>query len=269
MRSKPLETESSLTQRNLPPDAIHARLTGHGPFLFQGGSAGCLLIHGLTGTPEEMRYLGDRLHRSTGFSVSGVMLAGHGTDAEAFQQTGWTDWYRSAEQAMLELSETCSPLFVVGFSMGGLIAMALALRHGSRVQGLALLAAPLFANRHRARLAGIGYGLPGAKAWLRRRSTRTGWQAPVMTKNLEAPHLSFAQFKWILRRKGACLTHPTLILQSRLDPSVPWGNAVALRNLISSPRKELILLTRSQHVLPLDLERDRVADEIGKFFHSF
>jgi carboxylesterase len=170
---------------------------------------------------------------------------------------------------MLDLAETCSPLFVVGFSMGGLIAISLALRHGSRVQALALLAAPLFANRHRARLVGLGYGLPGVKAWLRRRSERTGWEAPVMNKNLEAPHLSLAQLKWIMRRKGAALTHPTLILQSRLDRSVPWGNAIALRNLISSSRKELILLTRSQHVLPLDLERDRVADEIGKFFLGF
>ncbi len=255
-------------QGDLPPEVVLARRTGDGPFLFEGGPTGCLLIHGLTGTPEEMRYLGDRLHRQMGFTISGVLLAGHGADASAFQERGWPDWYRSAEQAMSELTETCSPVFVVGFSMGGLIAMALALRHGDKVRALALLATPLFVNRHKTRLIGTLYGLPGVRAWLRRRSRRSGWEAPALRKNLPPAHMSFAQLKWIMRRKGACLTHPTLILQSRQDPSVPWENALALSNLVSSPRKERILLTRSRHVLPLDLERDQVADEIGRFFLS-
>lgn len=247
-----------LTKDSAPPE--------DGPFRLGGSPAGCLLIHGLTGTPGEMRYLGESLHRQTGFTLSGVMLAGHGTDSPMFQKRGWPDWYRSAEEGMLELAETCSPLFVVGFSMGGLIAMALALRHGSRVDALALLATPLFANRHKARLAGLLYGLPGFKAFLRKRSRATPWEAPALRKNLEAAQMSFAQLKWILRRKGACLTHPTLILQSRQDPSVPWENALALYSLVSSRRKSRILLSRSRHVLPMDVERDQVAEEVGKFF---
>jgi carboxylesterase len=260
--------EPTRGQRNLPPEEVLGRRTGEGPFRFEGGTAGCLVIHGLTGTPEEMRYLGDRLHRHMGFTVSGVLLAGHGADASAFQERGWPDWYRSAEQGMLELAETCSPVFVAGFSVGGLIAMALALRHGTTVDALALLATPLFINRYKARLVGTLYGLPGVRAWLRRQWGQAGWEAPPLRKNLMPAEKSFAELKWLLRRKGACLTHPTLILQSRRDPSVCWENALALNNLISSPRKDRILLTRSRHLLPLDLERDQVADAIGKFFRS-
>jgi carboxylesterase len=216
-----------------------------------------------------MRYLGERLHRDTGFAVSGVMLAGHGTEASEFQRKGWPDWYRSAEQGLLELAETCSPLFVVGFSMGGAIAMALALRHAGTVRALALLAMPLFAHRHKARLAAVLYGLPGVRAWLCRRSKDSPWEeGAVRRKNLDAVQMSFAQLKWVLRRKGACLTQPLLILQSRRDPSVPWENALALNNLASSRRKRRVLLTRSRHVLPMDVERDRVADEIRQFFLS-
>jgi len=255
-------------QRNLPPEEVLGRRTGEGPFRFEGGPAGCLLIHGLTGTPEEMRYLGDRLHRHMGFTVSGVLLAGHGADASAFQERRWPDWYRSAEQGMLALAETCSPVFVAGFSMGGLIAMALALRHGAKVDALALLATPLFINRYKARLVGTLYGLPGVRAWLRRQWGQADWEAPPLRKNLMPAERSFAELKWLLRRKGACLTHPTLILHSRRDPSVCWENAFALSHLVSSPRKDLILLTRSRHLLPLDLERDYVADEIGRFFLS-
>lgn len=263
-----LGREPSHEQKKLPPEEVLNRRTGQGPFRFDGGPAGCLLIHGLTGTPEEMRYLGDRLHRHLGFTVSGVLLAGHGAEASALQETGWLDWYRSAEQGMLELAETCSSVFVAGFSMGGLIAMVLALRHAAEVDALALLATPLFVNRHKARMAGAFYGLPGVRAWLRRRWARAAWQVPALRKNLMPAERSFAELKWILRRKGACLTHPTLILHSRRDPSVCWENALALSNLISSPRKDRGLLTHSQHVLPLDLERDQVADAIGTFFLS-
>jgi len=268
MEKQPLGREPARTQDNPPPEVVMGRPTEQGPFRFEGGAAGCLLVHGLTGTPGEMRYLGERLHRNTGFTVCGVLLAGHGTDASAFQERGWQDWYRSAEQGMLELAETCSPLFIVGFSMGGLLAMALALRHGGRVCALALLATPLFANRHKARLAGILYGLPGYRAWLRRTSREAAWEAPPFRKKLEPALMNLTQLKWILRRKGACLTHPTLILQSRRDPSVPWENALALTHLVSSPRKSRILLPRSGHVLPFDVERDQVADEIGRFFRS-
>ena len=232
MQQKTLGKEPTHDQRNLPPEEALDRLTGDGPFRFEGGTTGCLLIHGLTGTPEEMRYLGDRLHRRMGFTVSGVLLAGHGADASAFQERGWPDWYRSAEQGLLELAETCSPVFVAGFSMGGLIAMALALHHGTTLDALALLATPLFINPYKARLVGMLYGLPGAKAWLRRRWRQAEWEAPPLGKNLMPAERSSAELKWLLRRKGACLTHPTLILQSKRDPSVCRENAIALHNLI-------------------------------------
>lgn len=261
--------EEATRMRDSPPPGVAIdRPAEQGPFRFEGGTAGCLLIHGLTGTPGEMRYLGERLHRQTGFTVCGILLAGHGTDASAFQEKGWQDWYRSAERGMMELAEACSPLYIVGFSMGGLLAMALALRRGTGVCALALLATPLFANRHKARLAGILYGLPGCRPWLRRTSREAAWEAPPVRKKLEPALMSLTQLKWILRRKGACLTHPTLILQSKRDPSVPWENALALTHLVSSPRKRRILLARSGHVLPLDVERDQVADEIAGFFRS-
>jgi len=268
MRKKPPARKPPGAQGNLPPEAVPVGRRGGGPFRLEGGTAGCLLIHGLTGTPDEMRYLGERLHQYTGFTISGVVLAGHGPDASALRERGWQDWYGSAEQGMVELSETCSPLFIVGFSTGALLAMALALRHGGKVRALALLATPLFANRHKACLAGILYGLPGFRAWLRHRSREAAWEAPALRKNLEPVLMNLAQLKWIMRRKGACVTHPTLILQSRQDPSVPWENALALSSLISSTRKRRILFTRSRHVLPLDVERDQVADEIGGFFLS-
>jgi carboxylesterase len=268
MRHQPFVHDPEEAKRELPAEVILQRRTGEGPFRFDGGPTGCLLIHGLTGTAEEMRYLGDRLNRHLGFTVSGVLLAGHGKEPADFQEKGWPDWYRSAEQALFELARTHPFPFLVGFSMGGLIAMLLALHHGQKVRGLALLATPLFVNRHKARLTSLLYSLPGTRGRLRRQSERDGWGEPPTRSDLEPAHASFTQLKWIMRRRGASLVHPTLILQSKRDPSVPWENALVLNRLIASPRKKMILLARSHHVLPMDLERDQVADEIGEFFLS-
>ena len=43
------------------------------PFYFPGNSTGCLLIHGFTGAPMEMRPLGDFLAEK-GYSVLGIRL---------------------------------------------------------------------------------------------------------------------------------------------------------------------------------------------------
>ena len=48
------------------------------PFLLEGGRVGVLLIHGFTGSPPEMRLIGEYLHQR-GFTVAAPLLPGHGT----------------------------------------------------------------------------------------------------------------------------------------------------------------------------------------------
>ncbi|MCE7861299.1 MAG: carboxylesterase, partial [Chloroflexi bacterium CFX2] len=51
------------------------------PFLLPGNRTGILLIHGFTGTPKEMRWMGDYLNEF-GYSCLGIRLAGHATTPE-------------------------------------------------------------------------------------------------------------------------------------------------------------------------------------------
>ncbi len=61
------------------------------PFVFPGGPVGCLLVHGFTGTPKEMRWLGEYL-AGQGHTVLGVRLAGHATQPEDMIRARWWDW---------------------------------------------------------------------------------------------------------------------------------------------------------------------------------
>lgn len=74
-----------------------------GPF-FPGGRIGFLLVHGLAGTPAEMKILGKRLNRY-GFTVLCPQLAGHCASEEELITTCWSDWSRSVEDAFDALSQ--------------------------------------------------------------------------------------------------------------------------------------------------------------------
>lgn len=111
-------------------------------FLLEGGRTGVLLIHGLTGTPTEMRVLGLGLHRA-GMTVLGMQLAGHCGDREDLVATGWRDWYASVEAAAERLRERTDRIVVAGLSMGALLALKLAAEQGDRVAGVGVLG-PMF-----------------------------------------------------------------------------------------------------------------------------
>ena len=67
-------------------------------YFMPGGRSGVLLIHGLTGTPAEMRFVANGM-RDQGFTVYGMQLAGHCGDVRDLLRTTWHDWAESVDQA--------------------------------------------------------------------------------------------------------------------------------------------------------------------------
>src|SRR5690242_2683976 len=109
-------------------------------FMLEGDRRGVLLIHGLTGTPMEMRLLGKGLN-SAGFTVHGMQLAGHCGDTDDLLATGWRDWYASVERAADALRAKVDHLFVGGLSMGALLALKLAAERPQQVAGVGVYGA--------------------------------------------------------------------------------------------------------------------------------
>ena len=65
-------------------------MPGAEPFTMKGGATGGLLVHGVTGTPHEMLWLGTQL-AADGHTVRGPRLAGHATTPEEMSATRWPD----------------------------------------------------------------------------------------------------------------------------------------------------------------------------------
>jgi carboxylesterase len=110
-----------------------------------GGRVGVLLLHGLCGTPTEMRFVANGLARA-GYTVHCPQLAGHCGTEEDIKNTTWQDWYASAEAALVEIRKECDIVIVGGLSTGAVLSLLLAANHPDMVQGTALFAPTLWLN---------------------------------------------------------------------------------------------------------------------------
>ena len=95
------------------------------PFFLLGDrlKPACLLIHGFTGTPKEMRWMGEYLNCELGFTCFGVRLTGHATRPKDMVRSRWTDWTASVEDGYNFLRGATDSVYLVGLSMGGALSL--------------------------------------------------------------------------------------------------------------------------------------------------
>src|SRR5262245_62625786 len=112
-----------------------------------GGRVGVLLIHGLGGTPVELRFIAQNLARA-GHTVYCCQLAGHCGTPEELRRSTWREWYASVEAAHDRLAESCDVILAGGLSMGGILALHLAQNRPASVHGLLLFAPTQIGRAH-------------------------------------------------------------------------------------------------------------------------
>ncbi|MCC6315365.1 MAG: alpha/beta fold hydrolase [Thermomicrobiales bacterium] len=113
-----------MTDLELYPDAQHQ------PFLLAAGDTHALLIPGFLGTPKEMRPLAESL-AAAGVSARGALLPGFGPDVGSLGVVRAEAWLRAASDAWAETRKAARRTVLVGYSMGGAVALALAAKGGA------------------------------------------------------------------------------------------------------------------------------------------
>jgi len=250
-----------------------------------GGKVGVLLIHGLCGTPAEMRFVAAGLARA-GYTVHCPMLAGHGGSRQDIVKTTWQDWYRSAEVALDEISKECDTVIVGGLCLGSIIGLHLAANHPEKVQGVALFSPTLWIN---------GWAMP----WYTKLFSlvRSRWVANMMQfPDAESLGIKCPRVREFVRAALAAsdgsdlgtvgtpgamvLEHrrmvkaakknldkvqqPTLIIHSREDDYANLNNATYLQSEINGT-VDLVVLEDSYHMVTLDKERHVVVERTRAF----
>lgn len=235
-------------------------------FLAGNNSKGVLLIHGYTGTPAEMRLLGEHLQQE-GYTVLGVRLPGHGTVPQELNETNWQDWYSEAERGFYRLQQCCREVMVAGLSMGGLLAMVVAAK--LLVTKAVFMAAPIYVQDWRAPL------LPFLKYFIhylrkKKRNYFTAEKYNLAYNVMPVKPLSslFALTELCKQKLLPQITIPCLIMQSTVEHTVKPSSAAYIYEHLGSQCKELVWYRSSGHILTLDIEREEVFKKISKFFRS-
>lgn len=109
----------------------------HRPFLWEAGRPAALLVHGFLGTPAEFRPLAGELLQA-GWTVQGLLLPGFGAQVDSLFERRYPEWIEAASLALEKLQEKHDPVLLLGFSMGGAVALNVAAER--RPSALALLA---------------------------------------------------------------------------------------------------------------------------------
>ena len=111
----------------------------HREFNYGDGPARALLIHGFLGSPRDMRPLAEAL-AAAGVATRGVLLPGFGPDTARLSRVRAEEWLDAARTAWNDLRRGAERTTLVGFSMGGAIALKLAAEAGLAPDHLVLLA---------------------------------------------------------------------------------------------------------------------------------
>ena len=255
-------------------------------FLEGDNGKGVLLIHGLTGAPGEMQFLAKRLHKR-GYSVHVPQLAGHCQDLNRLLGTTCNDWLDSVRAAYERLARNVDEASVAGICVGGALGLALAAEQpavkraavysmtfeydGWNMKSWYKLAplmqlsrvAPIlrqlrFEERH-------PYGIKDER--LREQLEK----APDSVIDGALPYMPLGALNEMYKlcrhveRAARKILQPTLIAHARDDDMSHLRNAHRLADALAGP-VTMLVLEDSFHMIHVDRERKRVADETARFF---
>jgi len=123
------------------PDNV---LPGAEGFFLKGSDTGVMMIHGGGGgTTADMREFSQYIHEATGFSVFVPLLPGYGTVKEDLLNIQVEDWLSAVKNWFLEFKNEMKKTFVLGHSMGGVLALFLGSEFVKDISGIVSISAPV------------------------------------------------------------------------------------------------------------------------------
>ena len=238
-------------------DAKYSRddgiIRGTQEFYFEGGEKAVLLLHGLTANPHSLKEI-SIFFLQKGYTVYSPVIKGHGTSVFDLENTNYLDWRNSAEQAYLRLAENYSQIYIVGTSLGGLLALDLASQYD--VDGLIVINAPIKIKSDFISILPLIYLVSPYSI----RGLFTLEELPIATDlklydtlpvKSAGQLLGYLEF---VKPKLNKINSPILVVQALNDDIVDPISADYIFDNVNSEKKEILYLERSTHINIIEKE---------------
>lgn len=236
------------------------------PFFLKGNDTFCILIHGFTGSPKEMRWLGEYLNKNS-YSVIAPRLPGHATDPKDMKRIKWKDWVSSIEDIYNYCKPNAQKIFIIGLSMGGILAS-----YSSAYlsyNGLITISTPYEFPQKDWRLPFVRILSvikpridKGSGDWQNKEAEVDHIDYPFYpTKSIAELRDLIIQYQQVL----PSLSLPSLHIHSTKDQSVPYHHLDNLFHHNGSSKKQMFTVENSGHVIIREPDRFLVFERILNF----
>jgi len=259
---------------------------GDAGFVLGSGEVAVLLIHGLTGTPTELRRVAVGL-ANAGCTVYVPTLAGHCGNNADLQATGWQDWYEGVRRTFVGIRRRHRQVFVGGLSMGAVMSMYLASEHPGQVSGLLMYSTTLkydgWSINKLAFLTPLLMKIPfgvhicsfeekppyGIKNERLRavveRQMKAGESSSAGLLTMEGVTVrELHRMNAVVKKRMPSITTPALVLHSIEDDITSRWNADYVERKLGGPVVK-VLLDNCYHMITVDLQYRRVVELSADF----
>lgn len=219
-----------------------------------------MIVHGFAGSMNEIKYLAEYL-LARGLDVHTVLLAGHGGTKKELKKSSCQDWINSVGSAVTALRQEYRRIFLIGFSMGGLINAHFApLPEVGKVVfintpiyfwNLKIIATDIISGIHRRSFDKIAY-----------------YKKSVLGASIKSG-VDFLKILLMSKKKIASVKKPALVVQCVNDESVYYRSAEYIKNKIGSCADLKYYQGGCHQVFVKSVElRDFICGDIYKFLIS-
>ena len=222
----------------------------------ENGNAGCVVIHGFGGSVAEVDPLAQSLD-ALGYTVITPTLKGHTGKRKDLRGVRYQDWIHSVEESYLLMSSQCKKVFVLGFSMGGLLGIHLANKF--KVDALVTLNTPIYYWNIKQILKNLSEDLKTRDFKHAKRYLASGWALPTS---------ALINFNALLLETKAMVQHincPIFIVQGVDDDTVRKESADYLFNHAGSEEKRKEFYQPSGHKILSSPSANAVMKDVTAF----
>ncbi|MEK6835806.1 MAG: alpha/beta fold hydrolase [Nanoarchaeota archaeon] len=222
-------------------------IIGAEPYYIEQGKEAVLVLHGFGASPYSIREINNFL-ATKGYTVYAPLLPGHGTSVFDLEKVTYLDWQNYAEQAYLQLKENHTKVYIVGTSLGGLLALDLGSKYD--VDAIVLINTPIESKSGIIDILPLIYlveryhirGFIGLEELPIASQLRLYNSVPIKTVGQLVSYIN------IVKDDLNNINEPILVIQSINDDVVEPESAVIILDNVNSENKNILWLRSSTHI---------------------
>ncbi|MCT4586107.1 MAG: alpha/beta fold hydrolase [Peptostreptococcaceae bacterium] len=219
---------------------------------------GVLLIHGFGGNIDEIKYLNDYISNKN-YNTLAVKLRGHTGSKHHLRNTNYKDWIDSVEEGFLKLKKENEKIIVIGFSMGGLLAIDLYSKNKECIDKIVTINTPIY-------IWNIKLIIKNILLDIKNKSKRH--ISKYLKGGNKYPLNALYNFNIFLLKTKEIIKHidcEILITQATHDEVVNVKSAKYIFDRVKSENKQIKYYNDFEHVILNSISKEQISKDIFEF----